>query len=186
MTYAAPGWRTATRAAWRAIVQRRLTTRLPLATAITPTGITQPREKCGLTRACQATTAVEFAICGLAMVLMIVGFAEFGRLAWSIEVLQEVATQGARCMGLGASSCSAAGVYSSTNTVSYVVSLAASRGVAITTAMVALSPTAVCGGASGFSQVSITYPFTTVAPALLTSLANGVTLPATACFPNHS
>jgi Flp pilus assembly protein TadG len=129
---------------------------------------------------------VEFAICALAMMLIVVGFVEFGRLVWTFEVLQDVASEGARCMGLGANSCAAAGVYSSVNTTNYVVSLASSRGVVITAATVSLSHTATCGGASGFSQVSISYDFTTVAPALLPSLVNGFTVPASACFPNHS
>ena len=58
--------------------------------------------------------------------------------------------------------------------------------VAITSAMVALTPAAVCGGAGGFSQVSITYEFTTVTPQLLTPLVNGLSVPASACFPNSS
>jgi hypothetical protein len=139
-----------------------------------------------LARACRASTAVEFAICALAMVLIVVGFIEFGRLVWTIEVLQEVVSEAARCMGLGANSCATAGVYNSANTNGYVVSLAASRGVVITTAMIALSNTANCGGASGFSQVSISYKFITVAPVLLPSLVNGFMVPASACFPNHS
>jgi len=139
-----------------------------------------------LMRARRATTAVEFAICALAMTLIVVGFVEFGRLVWTFEVLQEVASEGARCMGLGASSCAAAGVFSSANTKTYVMNLARSRGVTITAATIALSNTAICGGASGFSQVSISYNFTTAAPALLTSLVRGFTVPASACFPNHS
>jgi Flp pilus assembly protein TadG len=137
-------------------------------------------------RACQATTAVEFAICGLAMTLIVVGFVEFGRLVWTFEVLQEVAAEGARCMGLGAGSCATAGVYSSAKTQTYVMNLATSRGVTITAATITLSNVATCGGASGFSQISINYHFTTAAPALLTSLVNGFTVPASACFPNHS
>jgi Flp pilus assembly protein TadG len=133
-----------------------------------------------------ATTAVEFAICALAMVLIVVGFVEFGRLVWTLEALQETASEGARCMGLRASACASAGVYSSANTKNYVVTLAASRGVVITTAVVSLSNTATCGGASGFSQVSINYQFVTVAPELLTSLVNGFVVPASACFPNNS
>ncbi len=140
----------------------------------------------GLTRARRASTAVEFAICGLAMVLMVVGFTEFGRLVWTSEVLQEAANEGARCMGLRASSCASAGVYSSSATTSYVVSLATSWGVVITAATVTLNNAATCGGASGFSQVSISYSFTTVAPTLLTSLIHGLTVPAIACFPNSS
>jgi Flp pilus assembly protein TadG len=155
---------------WRAAVQGRLP-------AISRTS---------LVRARRATTAVEFAICGLAMVLIVVGFVEFGRLVWTFEVLQEVAAEGARCMGLGAGSCAAAGVYSSANTKTYVMNLATSRGVTITAATITLNSTATCGGASGFSQVSINYDFTTAAPALLTSLVNGFVVPASACYPNHS
>jgi hypothetical protein len=139
-----------------------------------------------LARARQATTAVEFAICALALMMIVVGFVEFGRLVWTFEVLQEAASEGARCMGLGASSCASAGAYSSANTTNYVVSVATARGVAIKAAAIALNNAAVCGGASGFSQVSISYDFTTVAPALLASLVDGFTVPASACFPNHS
>jgi Flp pilus assembly protein TadG len=134
----------------------------------------------------QGTTAVEFAVCALGMMLIVVGFVEFGRLAWTFEVLQDVAASGARCMGLRSSSCAASGVFSATNTTSYIVTLATGRGVAITAATIALSNTASCGGASGFSQVTITYNFVTAAPNLLTSLADGFTVPASACFPNNS
>lgn len=142
--------------------------------------------RANLPRDRRATTAVEFAICALAMVLMVVGFEEYGRLVWSTEVLQEAASEGARCMGLRAASCAAAGVYSAGNTTTYVVNLAASRGVVITAAMVTLNNAATCGGATGFSEVSISYNFVTVAPAMVTTLANGFTVPAAACFPNNS
>jgi len=134
----------------------------------------------------RGTTSVEFAICALAMTMIVVGATEFGRLIWTSEVLQEAASEGARCMGLRAASCASSGAYSASGTTNYVVSVATSRGVVITSAMVSLSNTAVCGGASGFSQVSISYDFTTVAPALLTSLAGGFVVPAAACFPNSS
>jgi len=148
-----------------------------------PPAPVRSRPQTGLMRSRRAATAPEFAVCGLALVLIVIGFTEFGRLAWTFEVLQEAVSEGARCMGLRANSCAASGVYSAANTTSYVVSLATSRGVVITTAMVALNNVATCGGASGFSQVSITYNFTTVAPTLLT---NGLTVPASACFPNSS
>jgi hypothetical protein len=145
-----------------------------------------PHPRIGLARARRATTAVEFATCALAMVLIVVGFVEFGRLTWTFEVLRDVASEGARCMGLGANSCAASGAYSAANTTSYIVSLATARGVAINAATIALNNAATCGGAGGFSQVTITYHFTTVAPTLLTSLVHGFTVPATACFPKHA
>jgi Flp pilus assembly protein TadG len=139
-----------------------------------------------LTHARRATTAVEFAICALAMVLIVVGFAEFGRLVWTSEVLQEAVSEAARCMGLRASACAAGGAYSSANTTAYVVSQATAGGVVITPATVSLSNAASCGGAAGFSQVSINYNFTTVAPALIAILANGFTVSVSACFPNNT
>jgi hypothetical protein len=39
---------------------------------------------------------------------------------------------------------------------------------------------------AGIAAVSISYRFTTVAPVLLTSLTNGFTVPASACFANNS
>jgi hypothetical protein len=119
-------------------------------------------------------------------VLIVVGFLEYARLVWEFEVLQEAATEGARCMGLRSASCASSGTYSAGNTTSYVVSLASSRGVTITTAMVALNNTATCGGTGGFSMVTINDSFTTAAPALLTPLANGFAVQASACFPNSS
>jgi hypothetical protein len=64
--------------------------------------------------------------------------------------------------------------------------VATARGVVINSTMVSLNNAATCGGVSGFSQVAISYTFTTAAPALLTLLARGFTVPASACFPNHS
>jgi Flp pilus assembly protein TadG len=139
-----------------------------------------------LIRARRATTAVEFALCALAMVVVVVAFAEFGRLVWTSEVLQEAASVGARCMGLRASSCAAGGAYSADNTKAYVVSQATAAGVVIQPATVSLSNVAACGGAAGFSQVSIRYSFTSVAPALIAVLADGFTVSASACFPNNT
>ena len=120
------------------------------------------------------------------MVLIIIGFAEFGRLIWTSEVLQEAVSVGARCMGLRAAPCAAGGAYSSANTTAYVVNQATAAGVVIPSSTVTLSNTAACGGAAGFSQVSINYNFLTVAPTLVAVLANGFTVSVSACFPNNS
>lgn len=118
--------------------------------------------------------------------MVVVGIAEFGRLVWTTEVLQEAASEGARCMGVRASSCASGGAYSAANTTTYVVTQATALGVAITSANVTLNNAATCGGTSGFSSVTISYNFTTVAPLLLTPLRNGFTVPASACFPNNT
>jgi Flp pilus assembly protein TadG len=152
--------------------------------APSPLPICRPRQN--LTRTLRATTAVEFAVCALGMVMIVVGFAEFGRLVWTSEVLQEAASEGARCMGLRASSCASGGTYSAANTTAYVVSQATAGGVIIQPATVSLSNVAACGGAAGFSQVSINYNFATVAPAIVAVLANGFTVTVSACFPNSA
>ncbi len=153
------------------------------ATRATPV---RARPQSRLMQASEASTSVEFAICALAMVMMIIGFTECGRLIWTFEVLQEAASEGARCMGLRANACASAGVYSPANTTNYVVSLATSRGVTIPASTVALSNVAVCGGTPGFSQVSINYDFTSAAANLLTVFAGGLNVAAAACFPNSS
>ncbi len=137
-------------------------------------------------RSRRAATAVEFAVCAMAMVLIVVGFMEFGRLVWTFEVLQESAAEGARCMGLRATACASSGAFSAGNTTAFVVALAATRGVTIDASAVTLDNGATCGGASGFSRVSIDYRFATVAPSLATSLANGFAVPTSACFPNNT
>ena len=137
-------------------------------------------------RSTRASAAVEFAICALLLVSMVVGFTEFGRLIWTTEVLQETASEAARCMGMRAASCAAGGVYSQGNSTDYIVTLAGNRGVTVDAATITLNNAASCGGASGFSRVTINYRFVTVAPALLTTLGAAFAVPATACFPNNS
>jgi hypothetical protein len=58
--------------------------------------------------------------------------------------------------------------------------------VAITGSLITLNRSTTCAGTSGFSQVTINYSFSTVAPKLLPSLTNGLTIPATACYPNSA
>src|SRR5262245_20339627 len=73
----------------RAGTMRHFTSHVATAPAIPRTAL-----KRKLTRTQRATTAVEFAVCALALVLVVVGFAEFGRLVWTSEVLQEAASEG--------------------------------------------------------------------------------------------
>ena len=142
-----------------------------------------PRDLSGDRR---ATTTVEFALCALAMVSIVVGFLEFGRLAWTFEVLQEAAMEGARCMGLRAPSCASGGTYNAANTTSYVVARAKARGVTIAASTVTLTTGATCGGASGFSRVAISFRFAPVVPGPVTPLADGFTVNTSVCFPTSA
>jgi Flp pilus assembly protein TadG len=133
-------------------------------------------------------TAVEFAAVLGPLMLLIFGVFEFGRLLWTREALQETATAGARCMGMSATSCAAAGAYSSGNTNTYIEGVANSWGVTLTAANITLNNNATCAGvsaANGFSSVTITYTFQSIVPSVVTTLSGGSTLTSTACFPNY-
>jgi Flp pilus assembly protein TadG len=146
------------------------------------------RSFAGLPGATSGATAVEFALVASAFLTLLFGIVEFGRAYWDYQVIQEVATEGARCMGLHASSC-ASGTPKACNVqaaTAYMTALSQTRGLTLPNSAVvtpATSCAATCGGTAGLSRVQISYRFTTVVPALIGPL-NGKTLTATACFPN--
>lgn len=137
-------------------------------------------------RACRAgATAVEFSIVAMPVLLVIFGILEFGRALWTREALQQTAIAGARCIGVVQSGCGTAGVYSSSMSTSFVQSQAAAWGVALSTSNISVNSGTTCAGVAGFAQVTVTYTFSTVVPAFIPSLAAGIPLSATACFPNN-
>ena len=129
--------------------------------------------------------AVEFSAVILTLFTLMFGVTEFGWYMWTANALQQTAIQAARCMGVLSTSCASGAAYSSSNTLSYVQQVASTYGVTVPSAGVTLSRAASCGGASGFSTVSINYTFTTVVPNLITGLAS-VPMTEQACFPNQS
>ena len=139
-----------------------------------------------LIQSTEGASAVEFAFIIGPLLLFLLGSFEFGRLLWTREALQETATAAARCMGVLQSSCSANGAYSSVRTTSYVQTLASQWAVAVPASGIILTQNATCAGVNGFSQVSISYVFQSVAPLLITALSGGVTLSTSACFPNQN
>ena len=128
---------------------------------------------------------VEFSVVILTMFTLLFGVTEFGWYMWTANALQQTAIQGARCMGVLASNCASGSAYSSTNTTSYVQSVATTYGITVPTAGVVLSTSASCGGATGFSSVTINYTFQTAVPNLITGLSS-VAMTEAACFPNQS
>ncbi len=139
-------------------------------------------------RAMGGATAVEFAAVLGPLLLLIFGVFEIGRLLWTREALQETATAGARCMGMTATSCAAAGAYNAANTDTYIESVATGWGITLTNADITLNNNTTCAGVtatSGFSTVTITYTFNSVVPNLITALSGGKVVTTTACFPNY-
>jgi Flp pilus assembly protein TadG len=137
-------------------------------------------------------TAVEFALLVPMFLMLVYGAIEFGRVLWTEQALQETAFASARCMAIAQGtkpnrSCASSGSYSSSNTTSYVQNVAAGWGLSLPSSGVSLSTSANCGGSSGgFSQVTLTSTFNSVAPKLVKLNAGGVTLTASACYPNNS
>jgi Flp pilus assembly protein TadG len=129
--------------------------------------------------------AVEFSFVILTLFTLLFGVTEFGWYMWTANALQQTAIQSARCMGVLASSCASGSAYSSSRTTSFVQQVASTYGITVPSTGVTLSQAATCGGATGFSTVTINYTFTTVVPNLITGLAS-VPMTEQACFPNQS
>jgi Flp pilus assembly protein TadG len=137
-----------------------------------------------LLRRRDGTTAVEFALVLPAFLGLVFGTVEYGRLLWTREALQEIAASSARCMAVRAGDCASSGAYSAWKTTSYVQTLAAERGLSLPSTDISLAYGTTCGGASGFSSVTVTETFTSVVPKIVMLPGNGTTLDATACFPD--
>jgi len=144
-----------------------------------------------LYRARRAVAALEFALLAVPMMLIVFGTIEFGRVLWTREALQMTAVEGARCMGILASSCASGGAYSSGNTTTYIETVATAWGVTLTSTDLTLtrnSTNTACaptGATPNVSEVTINYTFQTMVPGLLSMLSSKA-LQGHACFPNNS
>ncbi len=136
-----------------------------------------------LFRACGGATAVEFAFVAPLFLALVFGTVEFGRLLWVKEALQETAIAGARCVAIAQGSNPTSSPCASGGTTSYVTKVAKAWGLTLAT-ITPSTPTS--GGCAGLSQVTLTSTFTSVAPTLVQLGAGGITLTASACYPNNS
>lgn len=128
--------------------------------------------------------AIEFALVLPMFLMLVFGTIEYGRLLWTREALQETATVGARCMAMSSGPCASGGSYSAANTTSYIQGVASDWRLTVPSGNITLNNNATCGGTTGFSEVSITYTFTSVVPKIVLLPAGGVSLSASACYPN--
>jgi len=134
----------------------------------------------------RGAAAVEMALVSIPLILFLFGIFEFGRLLWAREAIQSAAIAGARCMGVKQEACAPGGVYNEAETESFVRAQARGLYVSLNGAEVLLDDSATCSDIAGFSEVSINLTFQTAVPQLFGSLADGVPLSATACFPNQN
>jgi Flp pilus assembly protein TadG len=144
-----------------------------------------------LSRARDGATAVEFALVAPLFLALVFGTLEFGRLLWTEQALQETAIAGARCVAIAQgktqnSPCASGGSYSSTTAITYIQGIANGWGLSLPSADITPNTSASCGAGGGFSQVTLTSTFTSVVPNLVKLASGGITLTASACYPNNS
>jgi Flp pilus assembly protein TadG len=148
-----------------------------------------PKTK-SLAVACDGVAAIEFALVAPLFLALVFGSIEYGRLLWTQQALQQAATAGARCMAVAqgaiqSSVCASGGSYSASSTKSQIESIASGWGLSVQDSDITLDNAATCGGATGFSQVTITNNFKTPIPQIVQLASSGTALTATACYPNN-
>jgi len=122
-----------------------------------------------------ASSALEFAILAPVFLSFILVIFEGAQMIWTQQVLTEVASNTARCAGLGLSSCTGA-----STPASYAVGRAADDGIAIATSEVAVNTNQTCQGISGMTMVTITHPYSFVVTMFVPTAPSQ--LVASACF----
>lgn len=132
-----------------------------------------------LFRDVRGVTAVEFALVAPAFMMFMFLIIDGARAVWTYQTLQEIASNAARCAGLGTSGCRTAG-----EVQSYAVNRAAASGVRLAAGAVTLAPAAICSGVAGMTRVAISSAYQGATTKLLpTSVA---TLNTESCFPTAS
>lgn len=136
----------------------------------------------------RGAAAVEFALVIVPLILFLFGTIEFARLMWTRQSMKSLAVTAARCVGILEPHCVSGAAYNETATKNFIIGRAASFGVRLAASNITVTTSASSAdcGITGFSRVSINYTFNTVAPKLITRLAGGSALTASACFPNQT
>lgn len=112
------------------------------------------RSLASLVSSCRGSTAIEFALVGGLVFVLVFGIIELGFTMWTRSTLQEVAAETARCVSIGSTACTS-------GASAYAVSLAGQwlPTNVITASDVAVSTSTSCYGASGkFTVVTISAP----------------------------
>lgn len=116
------------------------------------------------------TTTVELAIVMLALILLIFGIIEWGRLLWTRQAVMHAADAAARCYSIGSPLCTGANTPDA-----YAVTVASNDGITLSATNVSFTPTTrsstapctVAGGSPQYYQISVSYTFSSPMTALL-------------------
>lgn len=134
----------------------------------------------------RGVTAVELALVAPPLFLVLFAIFEFSRALWDHNALQETAMAAARCEAISQGSTASTAACNGGTVTAYAQSVAQGWGMTLPASGVTVTANTSCGGVSGFSQVVLSYSFTSAVPQLVTALSGGLALSATACFPVQS
>jgi hypothetical protein len=132
----------------------------------------------------RGAVAIEFAAIALPFILLLAGTMEISRYTWTRVALQDVASAGARCLGLGprqVSDCFDGDSMNTEKTKGFVRQQGMVWGIRIDPSAITPEQSGDCngiGGSAKFAKVEILHTFTSVLPALPDSEIN-----VEACFP---
>lgn len=110
----------------------------------------------------QGAVAIEFAAIALPLMLLLGGSIELSRYTWTRLALQDAASTGARCLGLGLSPCFAADAIDRSATVGFVRQQARAWTIEITEDSVTPDLPSDCRNINDFAKVAIRHRFTSV------------------------
>lgn len=122
--------------------------------------------------------AIEFAAIALPFLLLMGGTIEVSRFLWTRHALQDSASVGARCLGLGTAPCYVGGAMDRPATIAFVRQQAEAWAIRIPPDAVLPEPTVACHGLTEFARVEIRHRFTSVLPVL-----PDIQIEVDACFP---
>ncbi|MCC2975072.1 pilus assembly protein [Sphingomonas sp. PL-96] len=126
-------------------------------------------------RSRRGASAVEFALVAPVLLAFILLLIEGGRMLWTQQALQEVASATARCLALGAEGCETPAA-----AAQFARARGPARGISLVGATITPRLNQTCNGTAGMAQVAIVLPFQ-VAGGLLPGGPSE--LDASACYP---
>lgn len=131
----------------------------------------------------RGTTAVEFALVCPALMLLLLGSIEFGRLIWTWQALQLAGNQVARCVAISGTACSTPSTYAINTASSFGAFGLTAAGVTVVNKPPTTTDATACSPPTGNTavQVKLALAFTSPASVLIPKLAQ--TLTTTSCYP---
>ncbi len=131
----------------------------------------------------RGTTALEFAVAAPALMILMFGGFEFGRLQWTWQAMQLAGDQTARCVAISGAACTTPSTYAVNTAKTYGAVALVAADVAVVNTPAAITSTTACSPPSGNTavKVTLTLPFTSPFSKLVPALSH--TLTTTSCYP---